>query len=184
MHVQLEKINLVGFSLGGLVACVFAIQHPKQLHSLYIMSSVFDRDEQFRQSILKRVSEVDINGPSANIDQALTHWFSRIYTQENPHYTTSLKAKVLANHVASYHLCYRLFGEGDDVMKGHLSRISCPTLVITGELDPGSTPAMSYALGAKSPLANVSILLSARHMMPVENVHEVNQFLHQFISTH
>ncbi|MCO4837355.1 MAG: alpha/beta fold hydrolase [Oceanospirillaceae bacterium] len=184
VHLQLEKINLVGFSLGGLVARVFAIQHPKQLRSLCIMSSVFDRDEKLRHKILKRVNEVDINGPSANIDQALIRWFSCTYTQENAHYIASLKAKVLANHSASYRLCYRLFGEGDNVMKEHLSHISCPTLVTTGELDPGSTPTMSYALGARLPLATVSILPNARHMMPVENAHEVNQLLHQFISTH
>lgn len=183
-HLQLEKITLVGFSLGGLVARVFAIKYPQKLHSLSIMNSVFDRSEDLRQGILNRVNEVDKSGPSANIDQALARWFSRNYTQENPHYIAQLKAKVLANHNASYRLCYRLFGEGDNVMKDHLSGIRCPTLVTTGELDPGSTPAMSYALAAKLPFATVSILPNARHMMPVENAHEVNQLLHQFIRIH
>ena len=183
-YLKLDKISLIGFSLGGLVARVFAIQHPSRLQSLCIMNSVFDRSEVLTKGILQRVDEVDKYGPKANIDQALTRWFSPLYTQKNQAYIACLKAKVLANHGESYRRCYRLFGEGDNAMIDRLSGITCPTLVTTGELDPGSTPAMSYALAAKLPCATVSILPSARHMMPVENAHEVNQVLHQFIDAH
>ena len=147
------------------------------------MSSVFDRNESLRKAILKRVNEVEQYGPSANIDQALTRWFSPLYTKKNPSYIAQLRACVLANHKTSYSLCYRLFGEGDNAMQGHLNKITCPTLVTTGELDPGSTPAMSHALARQISLAKVFILPNARHMMPVENAQEVNKLLQQFIST-
>jgi pimeloyl-ACP methyl ester carboxylesterase len=181
-HIQLEQVHLIGFSLGGLVARVFATLHNHRLQSLTIMSSVFDRNEVSRQAIFKRLSEVEKNGPSANIDQALTRWFSPLYTKKNGHYIAQLKTKVLANHGASYASCYRLFGEGDNAVKNALGNILCPTLITTGELDPGSTPAMSHALAANISRAKVAILPSARHMMPVENAGQVNQVLHQFIN--
>ncbi|MDC9720580.1 MAG: alpha/beta fold hydrolase [Gammaproteobacteria bacterium] len=181
-HLQLHQIHLVGFSLGGLVARVFATQHHHRLKSLTIMNSVFDRDDALRQAILLRVKEVENHGPSANIDQALTRWFSPLYTQNNSHYLGQLKAKVLANHGPSYSRCYRLFGEGDNVARNQLGNISCPTLITTGELDPGSTPAMSHALAAHISSAQVAILPNARHMMPIEKAREVNQLLKQFIN--
>ena len=182
-HLQLEQVHLIGFSLGGLVARVFATEYHHRLNSLTIMNSVFDRNKPLRQAISKRVSEVEKHGPSANIDQALTRWFSPLYTKKNPSYIAQLRACVLANHKTSYSRCYRLFGEGDNAMQGHLNKITCPTLVTTGELDPGSTPAMSHALARQISLAKVFILPNARHMMPVENAQEVNKLLQQFIST-
>lgn len=181
-HMQLEQVHLIGFSLGGLVARVFATLHNHRLQSLTIMNSVFDRNEPLREAILKRVSNVEKHGPSANIDQALTRWFSPLYTQNHAHYLAQLKAKVLSNHGASYGRCYRLFGEGDNAAQDQLSHITCPTLVTTGELDPGSTPAMSHALAARINFAKVAILPNARHMMPVERASEVNQLLQQFIN--
>jgi len=180
-HLQLERVHLIGFSLGGLVARVFATEYHHRLHSLTIMNSVFDRDEPLRQAILKRVVEVEKHGPSANIDQALTRWFSPLYTRNNTHYLAQLKAKVLSNHGASYSRCYRLFGEGDNAMQDKLSKITCPTLITTGELDLGSTPAMSHALAARINCAKVTILANACHMMPVEKASEVNELLQQFI---
>ena len=181
-HLKLEQVHLVGFSLGGLVARLFATQFCGRLHSLTIMNSVFDRKESLRKAILKRVDEVEQYGPSANIDQALTRWFSPLYTQNNPHYIAQLRASVLSNHDASYRRCYRLFGEGDNAVQGQLHNITCPTLVTTGELDPGSTPAMSHALAARINCATVAILPNARHMMPVEKAQEVTELLQRFIS--
>ena len=178
---QLKRVHLVGFSLGGLVARVFATQYHDRLQSLIIMNSVFDRTRRLRDTILKRVREVEKHGPSANIDQALTRWFSPLYTQNHGLDLALLKVKVLANHSPSYSRCYRLFGEGDNVVQDKLSNISCPTLITTGELDPGSTPAMSYALAAKIPSATAVILPNARHMMPVEKASEVNALLAQFM---
>ena len=62
---QLKRVHLVGFSLGGLVARVFATQYHDRLQSLIIMNSVFDRTRHLRDTILKRVREVEKHGPSA-----------------------------------------------------------------------------------------------------------------------
>lgn len=184
LHLHLEKVHLIGFSLGGLVARVFATQYHHRLASLTIMSSVFDRSQGLRESILTRLVEVERHGPSANIDQALARWFSPLYTQTHTPYLLQLRAKVLANHALSYSRCYRLFAQGDNAVQDKLKKITCPTLVTTGALDPGSTPAMSHALAAKINSAKVSILPEARHMMPVEKASQVNALIEEFIGAH
>ncbi|HCH32724.1 MAG TPA: alpha/beta hydrolase [Oceanospirillaceae bacterium] len=183
-HLQLGKVNLVGFSLGGLVARVFATAHNERLNSLVIMNSVFNRSSQLRSAILDRIAQVEEHGPSANIDQALERWFSPEYASANPVYMMHLRDKVLNNHRPSYSRCYRLFGEGDNIALAQLEQISCPTLVMTGALDPGSTPAMSTALADKIASASTQIISEARHMMPVENADQVNQCLEQFLERH
>jgi len=183
-HLQLAKVNLVGFSLGGLVARVFATLYSQRLNSLVIMNSVFNRSAHLRSAILDRIAQVDEHGPSANIDQALERWFSPAYASANPAYMMQLRNKVLNNHRPNYSRCYRLFGEGDNAAVAQLDQICCPTLVTTGALDPGSTPAMSYALADKIALASTHIITEARHMMPVENADQVNQCLTEFLARH
>tara|TARA_B100000780_G_scaffold257897_1_gene207965 strand:+ start:134 stop:751 length:618 start_codon:yes stop_codon:yes gene_type:complete len=120
-HLQLERVHLIGFSLGGLVARVFATEYNQRLTSLTIMNSVFNRNQCLRQSILTRLGEVERHGPSANIDQALSRWFSPLYTQSHKPYLAQLRAQVLANHGPSYSRCYRLFAQGDNVVQHQLS---------------------------------------------------------------
>jgi len=183
-HLQLGKVNLIGFSLGGLVARVFATLYSQRLTSLVIMNSVFNRSAHLTSAILDRIAQVDEHGPSANIDQALERWFSPAYASANPTYMMQLRNKVLNNHRPSYSRSYRLFGEGDNAAVAQLDQISCPTLVMTGALDPGSTPAMSHALADKIAMASTHIISEARHMMPVENAHQVNQCLNEFLARH
>ena len=64
-----------------------------------------------------------------------------------------------------------------------LGSIQAPTLVATGELDPGSTPQMARQLAERIPGATVAILPEQRHMMPVESPRLVNQLLLDFLDT-
>ena len=56
-----------------------------------------------------------------------------------------------------------------------------PTLIATGELDPGSTPQMAEQLAQCIPGARVVVLPEQRHMMPVESPRLVNQMLLEFL---
>ena len=65
---------------------------------------------------------------------------------------------------------------------GDLGSIQVPTLIATGELDSGSTPAMARQLAASIPGAHCVVLAEQRHMMPVEAPREVNKMLLDFLA--
>ena len=62
-----------------------------------------------------------------------------------------------------------------------LERIACPTLVMTGEDDPGNTPAMARAMAAAIPGARLAILPGLRHMALAESPAAVNEPLRAFL---
>ncbi|MCY1456385.1 3-oxoadipate enol-lactonase [compost metagenome] len=64
-----------------------------------------------------------------------------------------------------------------------LGNIQAPTLIATGELDPGSTPQMAQQLAERIPGARVAVLAEQRHMMPVESPRLVNQMLLDFLDS-
>ena len=44
-ELKIDKVNLAGFSLGGMIALKFAIEYPQRVSSMVLMSSPFKTDD-------------------------------------------------------------------------------------------------------------------------------------------
>ena len=75
----------------------------------------------------------------------------------------------------------RVLAEGDAELVHGLERIACPTLVMTGEDNPGNTPAMAWAMAGLIPGARIAILPGLRHMALAEEPAAVNAPLCTFL---
>jgi pimeloyl-ACP methyl ester carboxylesterase len=53
-------------------------------------------------------------------------------------------------------------------MPAAAANVTAPTLAMTGELDPGSTPAMSHALANAVPGGQAVVLAGLHHLPPIE----------------
>ena len=100
--------------------------------------------------------QTEEQGPSANVEPAL------------------VRAWITRNDPALYPRIYRVLAEGDAALVHGLERIACPTLVMTGEDDPGNTPAMARAMAGLIPGARLVILPGLRHMALAEEPAAVN----------
>ena len=67
-----------------------------------------------------------------------------------------------------------MLAEADAELVQGMERIACPTLVMTGEDDPGNTPAMARAMAGLIPGARLVILPGLRHMALAEAPAAVN----------
>ncbi|MGC5076641.1 alpha/beta fold hydrolase [Agrococcus sp. DT81.2] len=160
-------VHLVGFSLGALIAQHLARFHPDRVATLTCVSSVCNRTAQEAAAVATRLEAArrDFRG---SVAASLQRWFpkgSRVGAEA----VTATERALLANDVGSYLHAYAVFARGDREIAPELGRIRVPTLAMTGELDPGSTPAMSRRLAAAVPGARVQIVPGVRHMLPVED---------------
>jgi pimeloyl-ACP methyl ester carboxylesterase len=64
-----------------------------------------------------------------------------------------------------------------------LSRIKCPTLVMTGELDAWSPPAQHEAIAARIADSALTIVPGAGHMLPLEAPAAVNQAIAAWLAS-
>ncbi|KEZ73929.1 3-oxoadipate enol-lactonase, partial [Pseudomonas syringae pv. syringae FF5] len=176
-HLQLPHAAVVGFSMGGLVARAFALEFPEHLSGLVVLNSVFNRSAEQRASVIARTSQAAEHGPDANAGEALSRWFSREYQAASPAQIAAIRHNLASNDPQGYLTTYKLFATQDMYRAEDLGDIRAPTLIATGELDPGSTPQMARELAARIPGADVAILPDQRHMMPVESPRLVNQAL-------
>ena len=182
-HLEIPQASIVGFSMGGLVARAFALQYPQALTSLVVLNSVFNRSAEQRAGVVERTRQAAELGPDANAEAALTRWFSAEYQGANPAQMREIRQTLAGNDPHGYLTTYSLFATQDMYRAADLPLIQAPTLIATGELDPGSTPEMARQLAARIPGAQVEILAEQRHMMPVESPRLVNQMLLRFLAS-
>jgi len=174
--------HVVGFSLGAMVAQYLAATRPALVRSLTLVSSVATRSPAERAAVHERLQRAATDFPAA-VDAAIGRWFSPSWQQQDPHLVERVREGMLANEPTSYVTCYRIFTEADAEVARLQHRISAPTLVMTGEHDPGSTPAMAHRLGkALHDTRPVVVVSGARHLLPLERPEAVTSAIHTLIS--
>jgi len=179
--LAMEKFALVGFSFGGLIAQAYAARHSRLIDRLVLMSTVYDRSEAERARVESRLEVVKREGPQAAIPTALSRWFSPEFSEARPEVMAPYETLLRGNDAASFLSAYECFAGADRELVGALAGFDRPTLVMTGELDTGSTPDMARKLAGMIPGAECSIIAGGRHMMPVEMPEEVNSVLCRFL---
>ena len=177
----IERAAVVGFSLGGMIARRFALDHPDRLTALAILNSPHDRSPAEREAVRARVRQTEERGPSANVEPALQRWFTPAFRAEAPETVALIRAWIMRNDPALYPQIYQVLAEGAAELVEGLERIACPTLVMTGEDDPGNTPAMARVMAGLIPGARLVILPGLRHMALAEAPEAVNAPLCAFL---
>lgn len=171
-----ESAHVVGFSLGALVAQRIALDVPDRVRSLTLISSVARRSARERTAVAARLRDAR-DEPAANREAAIQRWTGggegRLSTEAIAYAEDALAAMDPPSYLAAY----GVFATADEELWPLLGEISTPTLVITGEDDPGSTPRMSTELAAAIPGARAEIVVGARHLLPLERPDAVSDLI-------
>jgi (E)-2-((N-methylformamido)methylene)succinate hydrolase len=176
-----SPVDVVGFSMGALVAQGFACTHSNRVRRLVLLHSVFDRTLHERAAIVARVAEVRAGGFLTSIDAALDRWFTPGFAASHPATVNEVRRVLEANHVESYAHAYEVFATADEFLVHSPALIACPTLVLTGDGDQRSTPAMTRRLAALIPNSTAVVLPRLRHLAAMEDPHTVADHLRAFL---
>ncbi len=162
------RVHLVGFSLGALIAQHIARYAPERVLTLTSVNSVCRRTPDEAEKVEARLATAG-DDFAEGVEASIERWYPAATTDVPQRTVDRTRATLLANDIESYLHAYTVFVRGDREIGPELERIEAPSLAITGELDPGSTPEMSHRLAEAIPDCRVRIVPGARHMMPVEN---------------
>jgi pimeloyl-ACP methyl ester carboxylesterase len=179
--LRVTAAHVVGFSMGGLVAQRFALDHPGKVDRLVLMSTVYDRPEAARRAVLDRVAQAERDGIAAGIGAALERWFTPAFRRARPDAVAAVRRRLEQNDSAAYLAAYRVFATADRELAGRLPNIEAPALVMTGADDRGSTPEMARRMAEAIPGARLDILEGQRHLLPIEADAYVSRALREFL---
>ncbi len=178
---NVQRCAVVGFSLGGMIARRFVLDHPSRASALAILNSAHDRTRAERAAILKRVEQARQSGPDATVEAALERWFTAEFRTQNPDRMDLIRKWITGNDPAVYPEVYRVLAEGDAEIAEPIAKIRCPTLVMTGEDDLGNSPRMAAAMADAIPGARAIVLPGLRHMGIAEDPTAFNDLLVSFL---
>ncbi|MEM7172004.1 MAG: alpha/beta fold hydrolase [Pseudomonadota bacterium] len=173
---------LIGFSMGGLVAQAYAVQHHRKLRGLVLLNAVHDRSSDEQKRVWERYQGNVQDGVEHAVQSAVRRWFKPSDYEADPNAIEDTFAIMRDGDFAAKCKAHRVFVTADGEVTGKLGQISCPALVMTGAEDTGSTPAMARKMAAALPKSELHILEDQHHMMPVLDAARVNGILIDFIN--
>jgi pimeloyl-ACP methyl ester carboxylesterase len=165
-HAGFTTFNLAGFSLGGLIAQRLALTHPERLQKLVLLSTVAGRTPDERQAVRGRLAALMASDASAHHAASLSRWLTEDFQDSNPEVIAELRRRDAENDRDCYAAAYRVLAETD--FGGILDRITCPTLIVTGEDDQGSSPRMARLMHEQVQGSELAILPGLRHSILIE----------------
>ena len=181
-ELNFNKIHLVGFSLGALIARHFASKHSDKLSSLIIHGSIYKRNEE-QNRVVKNRFEVAKMGRPASKHSALRRWLSEDFLKKNPDVYKKIYSILDKNKRLDFLKSYEMFVNytDDDNM---LKKINANTLITTGQNDVGSTPEMSKNLSKMISNSQFIEIKKGKHLCSVECANDVNIVFKKFIDNH
>ena len=180
INLKIKHASIVGFSMGGLIGRKFALNYPTMTKKLILLNTVFQRSKLQKQSVLKRYQNTKNFGLKSQSNDAIERWFSPEFIASHLNIVNEIKNCFESNDRHGYIKAYKVFSTFIEREEKNL--ITCPTLILTGELDIGSTPDMAHALARTISGSEVKILSNLRHMMLVEDPNQINLILKKFLN--
>jgi len=173
--------DLVGLSLGGLIAMGLGARHPDAVGCLVAMNTVFGRTAGQVEGARHRLALTEVEGMDPVATLAIDRWFPAAWQVAHPDRVHAVDRRIRTNDLDAYLKAYRLFVDGDPEMPDAAAQITAPTLALTGEMDAGSTPAMSCAIAAAVVDGRSRILSGLGHLPPIEAPDECVTALVEFL---
>jgi pimeloyl-ACP methyl ester carboxylesterase len=181
-NLAIDKADIVGHSMGALVALGFALAQPHRVRRLVALNAVYDRPADQRAAVMERAAEIDRVGPRSAADRAISRWFGEPLSAEPTQQIKRVKTWLENADPVGYARAYRIFASSDCVYVGRLSTLTMPVLYLTGELDLNSSPAMSRRMASETPGGKAVSLSGERHMMALVSPERVNTVLREFVT--
>ena len=176
-ELKIDKVHLIGFSIGSLIARNFAVNYNHRLQTLTLLCSIFKRNNEQQQIVKDRF---ELSKKSRTLSkQALKRWFSDKYIENNKRIYDHITSILNANNMENFLKIYELFVNHQDDEK--FENINTKTLIMTGEFDIGSTPKMSEDLSKCIKNSKVKIIKNGKHLCSIECVDDVNNAIKEHI---
>ena len=177
-QLNINKVNLVGFSIGALIAQHFTQKFYNNVNKLILIGCVYKRNKDQISIVNNRYKDA-CKGESITKD-SLKRWFTEDYLKKNKDvynfFYNLLEVKKSENFLPAY----KVFVESDKYPI-NFSYFNMPTLIMTGKNEIGSTPQMSEAIHKKINNSKLYIIDGAKHCASIEKADQVNKQIVEFL---
>ncbi len=177
--LSIQGTHFVGLSMGGMIGQHLALSASQRLNKLVIASSTSRIPPESSSLWDERIRLAREQGCAALVAGTLGRWLTPEFRAARPDMAQRIGKLIAATPVAGYAGCAEAIRHLD--ITAQIGAIRAPTLVIVGEQDPGTPPAMSAAIAAAIPGARLETILSASHLCCIEQPEIFNRLVADFL---
>ena len=175
-----DRADVVGVSLGGLVALRLAADAPDLVGRLVVVDAVAVYPEPLREMWRDRAARAPEEGMAPFVDPTLGLWFTADLLAGGGPLVEAVRGTLQAADPVGYGLACRCLEQAD--VTGVLDRITAPTLVVCGEDDAPPFTAAATDLAARLPGGRLVWLAPARHAGVLEQPEQFRTALLEFLA--
>ena len=157
---------LIGNGFGGTVALAFALAHPERVSKLVLSDAAAGFPPEGREAFAIMTQKVADGGLGSIAEIAAKRVFSPAYLAAHPEKIEERKKVLMGIDPKAFQAACRILQETDLVPLLHHMKV--PTLVVCGEFDQATPPALNKQIVEKIPGAKYVELPGCGHCPPLE----------------
>ncbi len=178
-HLAIERVAFVGISIGGMIAQHLAIHHADRLRCVALCSTTSAIPEPGRAMWDQRIAAVGSGGMASQVEPTLERWFTAPYRAGHPEVMDRIGSMIRATPAAGFIGCGRAIQQLN--LTPDLPKIALPTLVLPGEKDTGTPPALSEVIHKAVRGSEYAVVPNAAHLANIEQADAFNDILMRFL---
>lgn len=177
--LNIGPVNLIGHSMGALIAGGLAIEQPALIRRVALLNGVYRRSDEARAAVVARAKEIREGG--FDLATPLARWFGE--SADDQAARMRVADWLSSVDLSGYATAYAAFACGDNVYADRYCQISCPFLALTGEGDQNSSAEMSKAMAGEAQNGQSLIIQGHRHMVNLTAPAQVNAALMSWLKS-
>lgn len=181
-ELGLDRVHIVGFSIGAIFGEALAIAHPDRVAALVLLNSIGGRTPEEARRALERLAVIRSTPPAEGAAASAVRWFTPEFRAAHPDEVAAEVAIVSATPHAPYAASYEVLATTDLIDR--VDEIVSPVLLVTGENDVGSTPRMSRAVHERLPGSHLVVVDGLQHYLHVEVAPRIADLVNDFLGSH
>lgn len=179
----MQQAILCGLSMGGYAAFAFLRKYPERVNGLILADTKPTADNEEARANREQVALLaERQGTSAIADLQLPKLLGAHTRQEKPEQVMQVRRMIDAATPLGIAAASRGMAQRQDAT-ALLPTITCPTLVIAGEEDELTPPALAQEYASKLKHAHVEIIPRAGHLSNLEQPEHFFAAVRQFLVT-
>jgi 3-oxoadipate enol-lactonase len=179
-HLKIQKPHFVGLSMGGMIGQTFALKYAGVLASLTLADTTSRYPAAAAAMWQDRIRIAEANGMEALVQATLERWFTAPFRKNQARTVEKIAAAIKTTPVPGYVGCCHAIPKID--VTARLQELKLPALVICGEQDPATPPAMARDIVQALPGAKLALIPQAAHLANIEQPEAFNRALAGFLS--
>jgi pimeloyl-ACP methyl ester carboxylesterase len=177
-----ERIHVIGHSLGGQIGPAYARKYLDRAASVSLLSTAAGRTEEDSAKVKGVVALMRERGVEPVLRTLIERWYTDDFIAARPDAIAARIKQVVDTPEEVFLSVFDIYAGTE--MAPWLREVTCPCLVLTGELDGGCNPRLNRFIAGELPNSELVILDGLKHSILIEGPERVLPPVRDFLLRH